>query len=98
MLRGKISLSKPEVKKIGWCEALFYLKNLKFTCLETFLSLLILGSSVKTTNVLELGSSFCTFADRSAGMVPVLSLKTLTKVQWSLFNRKELGLKTYKCY
>ena len=30
------------------CEALFYLKKLKLTCLEIFLSLFI-GSSVKTT-------------------------------------------------
>ena len=44
MLRGKIDLSKPEVV----CEAFFYLKNLKFTCLEIFLA--YLGSSVKTTN------------------------------------------------
>ena len=35
MLRGKIGLSKPEVV----CEAFFYLKHLKFSCLEMFLSL-----------------------------------------------------------
>ena len=35
------------------CEALFYLKNLKFICLEIFLSL-FMGSSVKTTVVLNI--------------------------------------------
>ena len=39
MLRGKIGLSKPEVKKIACVWSFFYLKNLKFTCLEIFLSL-----------------------------------------------------------
>ena len=34
MLGGKIGLSKPEVS-----EAFFFLKNLKFTCLDIFLSL-----------------------------------------------------------
>ena len=36
------------------CEAFFYLKNLKFTCLEIFLSFKYLDSSVKTTNVSEI--------------------------------------------
>ena len=39
MLRGKIGLSKPEVKKIVVYEAFFDLKNLKFICIEIFLSL-----------------------------------------------------------
>ena len=38
------------------CEACFYLKNLKFTCLEIFLS--YLGSSVKTTNNFARASRF----------------------------------------
>ena len=44
MLRGKIGLSKLEVKKDRLCVNLnfFNLKNLKFTCLEIFLSLFTL--------------------------------------------------------
>ena len=40
ILRGKLGLSKPEVKRKVVCEAFFYFKNLQFTCLEIFLSLL----------------------------------------------------------
>ena len=36
LLRGKITQRK---KESVVCEALFYLKQLKFTCLEIFLSL-----------------------------------------------------------
>ena len=39
MLCGKIGISKPEGKKDRLCEAFFYLKNLKFTFLEIFLSI-----------------------------------------------------------
>ena len=39
MLRGQIGLSKPEVIKIGWVRSFLYLRDLKFTCLEIFLSL-----------------------------------------------------------
>ena len=45
LLRGKITQSKKESLV---CEALFYLKQLKFTLLKYFLA--YLGSSVKTTN------------------------------------------------
>ena len=44
------------------CEAFFYLKNLKFICLEIFLSLFFLiGSSINTTIPLtiNLTSDFC---------------------------------------
>ena len=49
MLRGKIALLKLTLseKETVVCEASFYLKNLKFTCLERFSA--YLGSSVKTT-------------------------------------------------
>ena len=59
MLRGKLGLSKPEVKKIGFVWSflvLFDLKNLKFTLLKCFLA--YLGSSVKTTNVTKLVAKF----------------------------------------
>ena len=40
MLHGKTGLSKPEIKKGKVvCEAFFHWKNLKFICLEIFLSL-----------------------------------------------------------
>ena len=39
MFRGKIGLSKPEEKRWVVCAAFFYLKDLKFTCREIFLSL-----------------------------------------------------------